>query len=75
MTLQRERVRAFRAADRALKKAARTYTHALANYKSGHLIDPDVIDQRADELADAAVNFALAAAEYAEIATLGEVRP
>ena len=63
---RRQAAREFRAADRKLRKAARTYASWALNIDSSE--DHEGADAAADALAEAAIDFSLAAARYADVA-------
>ena len=63
---RRQAAREFRAAERKLRKAARIYAGWAMNIDSSE--DHEGADSAADSLAEAAIDFSLAAARYADVA-------
>ncbi len=67
---QRPESRAFRVAQRAMFKAARNYAAWVVSHGHNSLTSFDPVDDAADVLAERAVDFALAAAAYANAAAV-----
>ena len=75
MAKQPPKTLAFRKAQRDLFATARSYVYASMNSSRAEPERTNVIESWQDHLANAAVAFAFAAAEYAEAATFGGVEP